>query len=77
MVRGALSLVVFLVVFPIFVCACPPADKGERAPGEAEPAGCARVGQTCAFSPGKLGTCLLKAGCVEATASCFVCQSQH
>jgi hypothetical protein len=52
------------------VAACTPKDKasgGERAK-------CTSVGQTCEFSPGKLGTCVARDDC---TSDCFVCQSQH
>jgi len=58
-----------------FVLGCPPADKREPAPAPRE--GCARIGQSCEVSPGKLGTCVTKDGCTEAQPSCFVCQSQH
>ena len=57
----------------IALCGCPPSEKSERK----EPGPCARFGQTCEISPGKLGTCVLKDGCSEPTAACFVCQSQH
>jgi len=63
-------------VIPCFVLlvGCPPAEK--KAPASsAEP--CARVGQSCEFSPGKLGTCVQREGCAEANPSCFTCQSQH
>ena len=53
---------------------CPPADKKAPPPGSATGA-CERVGQSCEFSPGKLGTCVQKDECK--TGACFVCQSQH
>lgn len=52
---------------------CPPSEKK---PSEKKDA-CARVGQSCELSPGKLGTCVMKDGCTEQTSACFVCQSQH
>ncbi len=36
---------------------------------------CAKFGDSCEFSPGKLGSCVLKDGCTEG--NCFTCQSQH
>ncbi|HSO30987.1 MAG TPA: hypothetical protein VLT33_00685 [Labilithrix sp.] len=53
---------------------CPPDDKKLPAPAAA-PKGCEKVGQSCEFSPGKLGTCVQKDDCK--TGSCFDCQSQH
>jgi hypothetical protein len=63
-----------LFVAAIFVAGCPPSEK-KNDPAKQE--GCTRVGQNCEFSPGKLGTCVAKDGCTEASPSCFSCQSQH
>jgi len=52
---------------------CPPDDK--KSPAPTASGACAKVGQSCEYSPGKLGTCVQKDDCT--TASCFVCQSQH
>lgn len=52
---------------------CPPDDK--KAPPPAAAKACEKVGQSCEYSPGKLGTCVQKDDCP--TGSCFVCQSQH
>jgi hypothetical protein len=66
---------VFAVVsFALGLVACPPADKTKPAPKEE---GCTRVGQSCEFSPGKLGTCVVKDTCTDPPPACFVCQSQH
>ena len=40
---------------------CPP--EGKRDPAKSDPATCSKVGQTCEFSPGKLGTCVQKDEC--------------
>lgn len=53
---------------------CPPDDKKAPAPSGA-PGACEKVGQSCEYSPGKLGTCVQKDDCK--TGACFVCQSQH
>lgn len=53
------------------LCGCP--AKSERP--KAEPAPCTSFGQRCEFSPGKLGSCVVRDGCTGA--GCFVCQSQH
>jgi|GEM_PF-945420 len=43
------------------------------APAKLRP--CTELGQTCEFSPGKLGSCVVVDGCKRE--NCFVCQSQH
>ncbi len=58
----------------LLLLGCPPAEKKDA---PAEKAGCTKIGQTCEYSPGKLGTCVTKDGCSEPTPACFVCQSQH
>jgi hypothetical protein len=52
---------------------CPPDDK--KAPAPTPSGACEKVGQSCEYSPGKLGTCVQKDDCKSAP--CFVCQSQH
>jgi hypothetical protein len=54
---------------------CPPAS--DKKPASREP--CAKLGQTCEFSPGKLGSCVQRDDCTPSPGgtSCFVCQSQH
>lgn len=61
------STVVALIAFaaPLFGC-----------PTQAPQKPCARVGDSCAVSPGKLGTCVNRDECV-AGGDCFVCQPQH
>lgn len=66
---------VYVLAAAALLIGCPPAEKKEGAP--AKQGDCVRVGQSCEVSPGKLGTCVQKDGCVEAQPSCFVCQSQH
>jgi hypothetical protein len=39
-----------------------------------DPKACAHVGQTCEYSPNKLGSCVQRDNCTE---DCLVCQSQH
>ncbi|HEY4160148.1 MAG TPA: hypothetical protein VGM29_18675 [Polyangiaceae bacterium] len=51
--------------------ACP--GKSEHQPSALPP--CTSFGQTCEFSPGKLGSCVQRDGCTQG--NCFVCQSQH
>jgi hypothetical protein len=63
------------VLSALLLAACPPADKEKRTPDA--PAACTKVGQSCEFSPGKLGTCVSKDGCTDPGPACFVCQSQH
>ena len=67
--KGALLLAASTVA----LLGCPPDDKKTPVPTAA--GACEKVGQSCEFSPGKLGTCVQKDDCK--TGSCFVCQSQH
>ena len=63
-----------LAVLAFTLLACPPDDK--KAPAPKASGACEKVGQSCEFSPGKLGTCVTKDDCMTAP-PCFVCQSQH
>ena len=38
---------------------------------------CSKFGDTCEFSPGKLGSCVQRDGCTGTGSECFTCQSQH
>jgi hypothetical protein len=38
---------------------------------------CRKFGDNCEFSPGKLGSCVMRDGCTAGGSACFVCQSQH
>jgi hypothetical protein len=67
-----------LAALALLSTACPPDDaKPARADAGARGATCARFGQTCELSPGKLGTCVAKTGCDDGTPACLMCQSQH
>jgi hypothetical protein len=71
--RVTRGLVLTLVVA---LLGCPPDDKKAPAGQPSGAAGaCEKVGQSCEYSPGKLGTCVQKDDCK--TGACFVCQSQH
>lgn len=61
-----------LLLVPL-VAGCP--SKSDH-PGSALPP-CAKFGDSCEFSPGKLGSCVVKDGCTGSGTECFVCQSQH
>jgi hypothetical protein len=62
----------FLAILGLFVTACPAKSvKKDSGP----PAQCTTFGQRCEFSPGKLGACVVRDGCVGE--GCLVCQSQH
>ncbi len=41
----------------------------------AAPKPCTKVGDSCQFAPGKLGTCVARDDCQGQ--NCLVCQSQH
>jgi hypothetical protein len=66
------SFIVALAALSSFA-ACQSRGSGP-APSTSEPQKCTRVGQTCEYSPNKLGSCVLRDNCTE---DCLVCQSQH
>ena len=68
----------FALVIASTLLACPPDDKKTPTPSPLTPAGpkaCEKLGQSCEFSPGKLGTCVQRDD--FKTGTCFDCQSQH
>lgn len=69
----SLGAVLLAALLAATLLACPPEDK--KAPAPTPSGACEKVGQSCEFSPGKLGTCVQKDDCK--TGNCFVCQSQH
>jgi hypothetical protein len=69
----ALALLVLVSALASTLLGCPPDDK--KAPAPTRTGACEKVGQSCEFSPGKLGTCVSKDDC--SAPPCFVCQSQH
>ena len=38
---------------------------------------CTKFCDNCEFSPGKLGSCVMRDGCTASGNECYVCQSQH
>jgi hypothetical protein len=64
---------VFALSFGCLGCRPPGSSAGDASPPSG-PEKCTRIGQTCEFSPNKLGSCVLKDNCAE---DCLVCQSQH
>lgn len=58
----------------LVVLGCPPSNKSEVRE-KAEAGVCQRVGDSCEYSPGKLGTCVAKDDCPSG--NCLTCQSQH
>lgn len=59
-----------LLLVLLFTLACGTKSKGTA------PVACQKFGDTCEYSPGKLGTCVELTQC-EAGKSCLTCQSQH
>jgi hypothetical protein len=55
-------------------CQAPAQNHVDAASGE-PPATCTKLGASCTFSPGKLGSCV-EVERIEGPAA-FVCQSQH
>ena len=63
------------LVLPLLLLGCE-APTGKPALLKDATAGCSKFGESCEFSPGKLGTCVEKTDC-PAGQSCLICQSQH
>jgi hypothetical protein len=61
----ALALVAFVLA------GCPE----KVSPAKADASACTKIGQSCEYAPGKLGSCVQQDDC--ATPPCLVCQSQH
>jgi hypothetical protein len=59
-----------VVLIALSLSGCPP--KAEKT---APASKCTAFGQSCEYSPGKLGSCVRRDDCKEG--DCFVCQSQH
>lgn len=62
---------VLLLAVVLLLLGCPPRSEDKAS------ASCTRIGDTCTYAPGKLGTCVAKDGCTAEGAACLVCQSQH
>jgi len=63
-----------VVTLALSLLGCPP--SGEKGAEKKAPMGpCAKLGDSCEFSPGKLGTCVVLDDCKAPP--CFKCQSQH
>jgi hypothetical protein len=63
------SVLGLFLVFALGGCPSGTHDKGSGLPP------CSKFGDNCEFSPGKLGSCVVRDGCTGD--NCFVCQSQH
>jgi hypothetical protein len=64
-----------MTVFVLLLSGCPSRTDGSGGPAPASsPQKCTKVGQTCEYSPNKLGSCVMRDNCAE---DCLVCQSQH
>ena len=70
-----LHLTLACTMLALALTACPPQESGEKKSVPAVTKACAKVGDTCEFSPGKLGSCVQRDECT--TPPCLVCQSQH
>ncbi|HEY0467917.1 MAG TPA: hypothetical protein VGC79_27145 [Polyangiaceae bacterium] len=64
------TLAALLVTVP----GCP--ERSHDKPHSSLPA-CSKFGDSCEFSPGKLGSCVMRDGCTGTGPECFTCQSQH
>ncbi|MEO8796694.1 MAG: hypothetical protein ABI551_02315 [Polyangiaceae bacterium] len=65
-----------LLLFIALLGGCPPSSNGASGGKDAGVVlACVKFGDTCEFSPGKLGSCVRPDDCT--TEPCLVCQSQH
>jgi len=69
-----MRLLSVLILILATVAGCP-ARSHEQGKSSLPP--CSKFGAQCEFSPGKLGSCVVRDGCTAAGNDCFVCQSQH
>jgi hypothetical protein len=70
-----LGLIIALISFiALGLTGCPP---GAHDKSHASLPPCTKFGDNCEFSPGKLGSCVMRDGCTAAGSECYVCQSQH
>ena len=60
------------LLLALVTCAC----SGKTAQKSSAPKPCEKFGDTCEFSPGKLGACVERTNC-SGSANCLICQSQH
>jgi hypothetical protein len=60
-----------LLLLALLCSGCP----GKRDAKPSTPSRCERFGQSCEFSPGKLGSCVERTNCTSG--NCLTCQSQH
>ncbi len=60
------------LLLSVMLLGCPTATKTTTEAGA-----CAKVGESCELSPGKLGTCVQNDDTCPSSAPCFTCQSQH
>ena len=69
------SFAAFTLVAVSMLTACPGGNH-DKPHGSALPP-CTKFGDNCEFSPGKLGSCVMRDGCATGGTECYVCQSQH
>ncbi len=62
-----------VAILALWLAGCPSQSSSGAAPS-ASPQKCTHVGQTCEYSPNKLGSCVMRDNCAQ---DCLVCQSQH
>ncbi|HYP77542.1 MAG TPA: hypothetical protein VER12_16335 [Polyangiaceae bacterium] len=63
-----------VLILLLMITGCPGGSREQRR--STLPA-CSKFGDTCEFSPGKLGSCVMRDGCTGTGSECFTCQSQH
>ncbi len=66
-----------LCLFVVVLLGCPPNTEGKGKGEGTSSSACAKVGDSCTFAPGKLGTCVSRVDCNDPGPACLVCQSQH
>ena len=64
----------FTLLLALTLTGCP-SGAHERPHSSLPP--CTKFGDNCEFSPGKLGSCVMRDGCTASGSECYVCQSQH
>jgi hypothetical protein len=73
-VHARLVFAIGMAALPLALAVAACQSRSDGATPSGDPQKCTRIGQTCEYSPNKLGSCVIRDNCSQ---DCLVCQSQH
>jgi hypothetical protein len=73
----AVAVLTVLAVAVLALTGCPPTGSGSSGSRQSPVAACAKAGDSCEVSPGKLGLCTQKSDSCQGGAACLTCMSLH